>query len=97
MELHDLDEDGVMEVLLWQNRNNQNHLIVYDTYDGVVQRDDIDAIAEGTASSYAGLIANIRPEYANLLEVVDQEGNVQLYRYDNGVLSYVCPLSEALQ
>ena len=111
VELHDLDEDGLLEVLLWQNKDNRSQLIVYDTYDGVVQRDDIDALMkdmvfvnddqvifiEDALANYTGHIGNIRLEYANLLEATDQEGNVHLFRYDNGTISYVCPLSEALQ
>lgn len=96
-ELHDLDGDGFQEALVWLSKDNKKDLVIYDFYDDTPLRFDVNEALECTASDYTGLIANLKREYSNMMLVSNGSGESGIYSYENGVFSYVCPLSEALQ
>ncbi|MGM9608426.1 MAG: M56 family metallopeptidase [Oscillospiraceae bacterium] len=95
VELHDLDGNGLWEGLVWLNQNNKS-LVIYEVYGFELHRIDVNEALDCTASDYTGLIANIQREYSNMILAWNDSGG-DIYSYDNGVFSYVCPLSEALR
>ena len=94
-ELHDLEGDGSYEGLVWLSRNNRTGLVIYGVWEGQLHRIDVNETLGCSASNYAGLIANLPAEYQSLIVAYTDDG-ADLYRYTQGELSYVCPLSEAL-
>ena len=95
VELHDLDEDGIYEALA--RSAEERNLIVYDYYDGQVQRLDVKQALGVELADYTGGLANIQREYNNMVEAgAGRENGTDVYRYDDGTLTYVCSLEEAL-
>ena len=94
VQLADLDQDGLFEAILRQS--SENNLIVYACHGDVLLRIDANQAIGCVASDYAGLIANIKPEYSRMIRAQSADGTVRIYRYHNGIFDYVCPLSEAL-
>lgn len=95
VQLHDLDSDGFFEAILWNY--NENDLVIHDFFDNTFRRFSVNGTLGCDASDYAGLIANIAPDYDTLVQVADFNGSVSLYRYCNGEFIYVCPMNEALR
>lgn len=94
VQLVDLDDDGFFEAILWQY--DQNNLIIYDYYGDEIHRIDTNQTIGCYASDYTGLIANIKPEYARMVQAADSDGNISIYRYHNGTFTYECPIDEVL-
>lgn len=98
VELHDLDEDGSLESLVWSSVGNRYHLIVYDTIEGELSRINVSEALNAAGSNYTGLIANIEREYGNMVEVISADGSVGVYRYmPDGTFTYVISLDDALR
>lgn len=92
--LEDPDSDGFFEVLIWDY--SRHDLVIYDYYEDSIHRISTNEAIGCEGSDYAGLIANILPQYRNMIQAQDESGKVSVYRYKNGGFSYVCPLSTAL-
>ncbi len=97
VELHDLDDDESFETVQWDSKNNKRFLVIYDVYDGQIQRVSVNDVLGCSASEYSGQMGNIKGEYNNLI-VADMEDGTSLYRYDGlGQFSFVCTLEEAIR
>ncbi len=95
VELVQLDEDGELEAILWLH--SESNLIIYDIYENEILRIDTNKTISCAASSYTGLIANIKPEYSRMIQAQSEDGTVSIYQYHrDGTFTYVCPLSEVL-
>lgn len=93
-QLTDLDGDGVLEVILWQYSSHD--FVIYDYYDSDYHRISTNQTIGCMASDFTGLIANVLPEYNSMVQAQREDGSVSVYRYQDGVFSYVCPISVAL-
>ena len=94
VELHDLDEDGICEAVAWPTGEKQN-LIIYDFYDNELRKLDVPQELGAEYAVYTGLMGNIQGEYDNMINAgIGGERNV--YQYEDGTLTYVCTLEEAL-
>ena len=94
VELHDLDGDGLLEGIVWPFPMERRNIIIYDVFDGALQRIDVNEAMNCKASDFTGLIANIHPDYNKMVQIADDAGQVDVYAYHDGELSYVCPLSD---
>lgn len=92
--MEDPDSDGFFEVFIWDYRAHD--LVIYDYYDGEIHRTSTNETIGCSASDYTGLIANIQPKYANMVQAQGEDGQVSVYRYKNGTFTYVCPIRTAL-
>jgi hypothetical protein len=100
-EEHDLDNDGNMEIVVYQQGEKIN-IGIYDLISNELKYIDISKVLGAVWSDYAGNIGNIKSEYSNCIQVgfKDETGapdRIEIYRYDGGTLVYLCPLSEALR
>lgn len=92
--LTDLDGDGVLETVLWQH--SQNDFVIYDYYGGDYHRISTNETLGCAGSDFTGLIANVLPEYNSMVQAQHEDGTVEVYRYQDGSFSYVCPIAVAL-
>ena len=93
VELHDLDDDGIYEVLAWPAGEKRN-LIIYDFYGNEVHKIDVVQELGAEYADYTGLIGNIQREYSNMVQArVDGEDGI--YQYKDGTLTYICTLEKA--
>ena len=96
VELHDLDGDGLLEGIVWPFPMERRNIIIYDVFDGALQRIDVNDAMDSAASDFTGLIANIHPDYSRMIQIADDAGQVDVYEYHDGAFSYVCPLSDVI-
>jgi len=96
VELHDLDGDGLLEGIVWPFPMESRNIIIYDVYDGALQRIDVNETMACDASDFTGLIANIHPDYNCMIQIANDDGQVDVYKFRNGEFSYVCPLSDVI-
>lgn len=94
VELHDLDSDGFQEALAWPAGEKKN-LIIYDFYGNEIHKMDVTQELGAEYADYTGLMGNIQREYDNMISV-STGGELNVYRYKDGTLTYVCTLEEAL-
>ena len=99
-EEHDLDNDGNMEIVVYQQGEKIN-IGVYDLISNELKYIDISKVLGSAWSDYTGNIGNIKSEYTNCIQAgfideADAPDRIEIYRYDGGTLVYLCPLSEAL-
>ena len=93
VELHDLDDDGIYEVLAWP-AGEKNNVIIYDFYGNEVHKIDVVQELGAEYADYTGLIGNIQREYSNMVQArVDGEDGI--YQYKDGTLTYICTLEKA--
>lgn len=96
VEFHDLDGDGFQEVLAWPAGDVQN-LIIYDYYDNEIQKTNPAQTLGVEFAGYTGLIGNLQQEYSNMVEAGSGQINgTGIYQYDDGILTWVCSLEDAL-
>ena len=96
VELAQMDEDGELEAILWLH--SESNLIIYDLYENEILRTDTNKTIGCAASSYTGLIANIKPEYSRMIQAQSEDGTVSVYQYHrDGTFTYVCPINEVLR
>ena len=93
-QLTDLDGDGVLEAILWQYSSHD--FVIYDYYDSDYHRISTNQAIGCTGSDFTGLIANVLPEYNSMVQAQREDGSVSVYRYQDGVFSYLCPIGIAL-
>ena len=96
IEVHDLDGDGFQEILAWPDGEIKT-LIIYDFYQDKIQITNV-AQELGTGfADYTGLIGNIQREYSSMVcSGTGQISATNVYRYQDGMLTYVCALENAL-
>lgn len=93
VEMHDLDGDRLLEAVTWPA--GERNLVLYDCYDGQVQTLNVKQKLGAEFADYTGLIGNIQQEYDNMVEAT-VDGETGVYQYDDGILTYVCSLEDAL-
>ena len=96
VELHDLDGDGVLEGIVWPFPMERRNIIIYDVFDGALQRIDVNETMDCAASDFTGLIANIHPDYNCMVQIVNDSGQVNIYKYRDGEFSYIRPLNDVI-
>lgn len=96
VELHDLDGDGLLEGVIWPVLPNDHSIVIYDIYDGALQRIDVNEAMNCKVSGFTGLIANINPDYNKMIQIANGDGGGDVYAYRDGVFSYVCPLNDVI-
>jgi len=96
VELHDLDGDGVLEGIVWPFPMEQRNIIIYDVFDGTLQRIDVNETMNCAASDFTGLIANIHPDYNSMVQIINDSGQVNIYEYRDGEFSYIRPLNDVI-
>lgn len=93
VEMHDLDGDRLLEAVTWLA--GERNLVLYDCYDGQIQTLNVKQKLGAEFADYTGLIGNIQREYDNMVEAT-VDGETGVYQYDDGILTYVCSLEDAL-
>ena len=96
VELHDLDGDGLLEGIVWPVLPYDHSIVIYDIYDGALQRIDVNEAMNCEVSGFTGLIANIHPDYNKMIQIANGDGRGDVYAYLDGEFSYVCPLSDVI-
>ncbi len=96
VELHELDGDSFLEGIIWPFSGNQRNIVIYDVYDGTLQRTDVNEAMNCAASDFTGLIANINPDYNKMVQITEDAGQALVYKYNDGTFSYVCPLNDVI-
>lgn len=96
VELHDLDGDGLLEGVIWPVLPNDHSIVIYDIYDGALQRIDVNEAMNCKVSGFTGLIANINPDYNKMIQIANNDEQVDVYAYHDGEFSYVCPLRDVI-
>ena len=93
VEMHDLDGDLLLEAVAWPA--GERNLVLYDCYDGQIQTLDVKQALGAEFADYTGLIANIETAYSRMVQA-RVDGETGVYQYDDGTLTYVCSLEDAL-
>lgn len=98
-EEHDLDGDGEPEIVVYLQGDKRN-IGIYDLVSGELEYLDAGAALEASWTEYTGNIGNISSEFSNCIEAGFEEngvsGRYEIYRYENGSLTYLCLLEDAL-
>lgn len=101
VEPHDLDGDGVTELLVWLP-GNKRAMGIYDRVDGKIIYLDVNETLGCDYSEYMGLFGNLqKDEYRKCIEAVwGTTGTIQdrreVYSYKDGALTYACTVDEAM-
>jgi len=100
-ESHELDEDGILEIVCFEKKNNTQGIVIYDKVGDRIIKTDVNTALGSEYSEYTGLIGNIKSEYSNCIETVlkkeDGSGENLIYSYKDGELKYLCALQDALR
>lgn len=95
-EAHDLDGDGVYEILAYLSENNRQALGIYDSVDNSVIYTDVNKTLGSDSSGYMGLIANLgNGDYQTCVEAGFGDKS-KVYSYADGKLTYECTFEEAM-
>ncbi len=99
-EEHDIDGDGANEILEFFQSESVG-IGIYDVISNELNYLDVNQALHCTWSEYTGNMGNLQSEYVNCLEagyrLQDGTQRSELYRYADGVLTYLCPLEDALR
>lgn len=96
VDLVDLDSDGLLEGIVWPVLPTHHNIIIYDVIDDALHRIDVNESMDCKASILTKHLANIRPEYEAMVQVVDNADMKKIYEYHDGKLSYVCSFDVAI-
>ncbi|MPN25364.1 hypothetical protein SDC9_172773 [bioreactor metagenome] len=95
-EAHDLDGDGVYEIVAYLSENNRTALGIYDSVDNSIIYTDVNRILGSDWSGYMGLTANLENgDYRNCVEAGFGDNDL-VYSYADGKLTYECTFREAM-
>jgi len=97
-EHHDLDGDGLAEILVYLPESNSRGIGIYDMVDGELVYVDVNQTLGCEWSSYMGNIGNLQNDaYRNCMNVgMEAGGSSEVYSYADGVLTYECTFAEAM-
>ncbi len=97
-EEHDLDDDGLNEIVVYLPGEKKN-IGIYDLTSGVLNYIDVSSELDATWSEYMGNMGNLQRKYLNYIEVGFEKGDVkryEIYQYKNNTLIYLCPFDDTL-
>ncbi len=98
---HDLDDDGISEIVCFERKNNAQGIVIYDKAEDRITITDVNAALGSAYSEYTGSIGNIKIEYSNCIQasITKEDGTIDnfIYDYCDGELQYLCTLEEALR
>lgn len=100
VEPHDLDGDGVTELLVWLP-GNKRAMGIYDRVDGKIIYLDVNETLGCDYSEYMGLFGNLqKDEYRKCIEAdwgpAGRADRREVYFYKDGALTYACTVDEAM-
>lgn len=95
-EAHDLDGDGVKEIVAWLP-GNLSAVGIYDSVDNALLYTDVNQILGSQWSNLMGLATGLSHPYAMCIEVGSEPGKSgDVYSYADGKLTYECSYEEAM-
>jgi hypothetical protein len=97
-EEHDLDDDGLNEIVVYLPGERKN-IGIYDLISGELNYIDVSSELDATWSEYMGNMGNLQRKYLNYIEVGVEKGDVkrhEVYQYKNNTLIYLCPFDDTL-
>lgn len=95
-EAHDLDGDGVRELVVWLDGTEKKTLGIYDSVDNNLIYTDVNAALGCDWSDYMGLVANLEREECRTCIRAGFGDRTEVYSYQDGVLTYECTFEEAM-
>lgn len=95
-EAHDLDGDGVVELVFWED-GPLKAVGIYDSVDGALVYTDVNQTLGCRWSSFMGWGTGLGHPYAMCIEVGNETGKSgDVYSYADGKLTYECSYEEAM-
>lgn len=97
-EEHDLDSDGVLEIVVYIPGEKRN-IGVYDMINGELKYMDVSSELGASWSEFMGNMANLQREYSNYIQAGFETGGTkryEVYQYKDNELIYVCPFDDSL-
>lgn len=97
-EHHDLDGDGILEILVPAGTDNSRNYGIYDRVDGNILFTDVKGTLEAQWASFLGDVSNLTDDtYCTCFQVGMEAGkDGDVYSYADGKLTYACTFAHAM-